>query len=215
MTAVSARPVGRPAAADRRALLAVANEEFVAGRRIELRALADRLGLSRTTLYRWYGTREELIGTIVAAGAEAIVRSARKSARGSGARALMETFDRINREIVSNAPLRTYLVQEGQSALRVLTRGDGIVQPRVVATIQEMIEEEVRAGRFRSPMPPATLAYAIVRLGEAFLYNDATAALRGDVDRLGEVEAALLGIEHAPTARRPPKPDRQRPTVAT
>jgi len=44
---------------------------------------------------------------------------------------------------------------------------------------------------------PATLAYAIVRLAEAFLYNDATAALRGDVDRLREIEAALLGVRPA------------------
>ena len=37
-------------------------------------------------------------------------------------------------------------------------------------------------------------AYAIVRLAEAFLFNDATAGLRGDVDRLREIEAALLGL---------------------
>ena len=37
------------------------------------------------------------------------------------------------------------------------------------------------------------LAYAIVRLGEAFLYNDAIVGIRGDTDRLREIEAALLG----------------------
>ena len=34
----------------------------------------------------------------------------------------------------------------------------------------------------------------IVRLAEAFLFNDATAAMRGEVDRLREIEAALLGV---------------------
>ena len=38
------------------------------------------------------------------------------------------------------------------------------------------------------------VAYAIVRLAEAFLFNDETAAMRGDVDRLRELEAALLGV---------------------
>jgi Tetracyclin repressor-like, C-terminal domain len=38
-----------------------------------------------------------------------------------------------------------------------------------------------------------TLAYAIVRLADAFLFNDAVADLRADVERLHEVQAALLG----------------------
>ena len=35
---------------------------------------------------------------------------------------------------------------------------------------------------------------AIVRLAESFLFNDAAAGIRGDVDRLRDVEAAILGI---------------------
>jgi AcrR family transcriptional regulator len=185
---------GRPAAADRDALIAMATEEFIAGRRIELRTLAARLGLSRTTLYRWFGTREELIGAMLADGAEAIVRAARKRSRGGGGQALLATFDAVNRLIASNVPLHSYIEQEGQSALRVLTRSDGIVQARVVAAIRRVIEEEVNAGRFEPPTSPATLAYAVVRLGEAFLYNDSPASLSGDVERLREVEAALLGV---------------------
>jgi AcrR family transcriptional regulator len=194
MSTAYARRGGRPAAADRDALIAAATEDFLAGRRIELRALADRLGLSRTTLYRWFGTREELIGEVLAARIETILRAARRRARGSGARALLATFDAVNREIASSAPLRAYLAQEGRSALRVLTGSDGIVQPRVVAAVRALIEDEVGAGDFRPPTSAGTLAYAVVRLAEAFLYNDATPAVSGDVDRLREVEEALLGI---------------------
>jgi AcrR family transcriptional regulator len=172
----------------------MATEDFLAGRRIELRTLAARLGLSRTTLYRWFGSREELIGTVLAEGAEAIIRSARRRSRGVGGKALLTTFDAINREIAANTPLHTYLEQEGQSALRVLTRSDGIVQPRVVAAIRCLIEDEVEAGRFEPPTSPPTLAYAVVRLGEAFLYRDHPVALSGDVERLREVEGALLGV---------------------
>ena len=75
---------------------------------------------------------------------------------------------------------------------------------------------DARAG-FRPPVDPATLAYAIVRLAEAFLFNDATAAVRGDVERLREIEAALLGVP-LPTSRprgrcrrRAPRPRRARP----
>jgi hypothetical protein len=67
-----------------------------------------------------------------------------------------------------------------------------------VARIAEMIEEEERAGNYEPPVEPSTLAYAIVRLAEAFLFNDAIAGIRGDVDRLRDVEAAILGV---PTSR--------------
>jgi hypothetical protein len=63
----------------------------------------------------------------------------------------------------------------------------------MVARVTGIVEDEVRAGRYEPPVEPATLGFAIVRLAEAFLYNDAE-GLRGDVDRLREVEAALLGV---------------------
>jgi hypothetical protein len=62
----------------------------------------------------------------------------------------------------------------------------------MVDRITRWIEEEVAAGRYEAPVEPATLAYAIVRLAEAFLYNDS--GMLGDVDRLREVEAVLLGV---------------------
>ena len=55
----------------------------------------------------------------------------------------------------------------------------------------------MRDETFHPPVEPSTLAYAIVRLAEAFLFSDTTAAMRGDVDRLREIEAALLGVDLA------------------
>ena len=86
------------------------------------------------------------------------------------------------------------LAQEQERALRILTSSAGIVQPRMVVAIEEMIDAEVRGGWFVSPVAASTLAYAIVRLAESFLYNDAIVGMRGDSERLREVEAALLGI---------------------
>ena len=113
---------------------------------------------------------------------------------GVGAGALLETLDRGARGLVQSAALRTLLAQEQERALRILTSSDGIVQPRMVAGYERMIDVEVEAGNFVAPVPSGTLAYAIVRLGEAFVYNDAAVGIRGDVIRLREVYAALLGI---------------------
>ncbi len=80
------------------------------------------------------------------------------------------------------------------------------MQPRAVACIAELIAAEVAAGRYDPPADPQTLAYAIVRLAEAFLYNDAVIGIRGDHARLREVEAALLGVpvRPGPTSPAPP-----------
>ena len=72
------------------------------------------------------------------------------------------------------------------------------MQPRIVELVTGLIRREVQAGGYRPAIDPATLGYSIVRLGEAFLFNDAVAGMRGDVDRLRDVQAALFASERAP-----------------
>ena len=195
MTAPSTAHVrrrGRRPAASREDVLAAALHAYLHGERVDVQAIAGELGLGRTTVYRWFGSREGLIGEVVVRAAEPLFDEARAGARGRGAAALLDTFDRINQGLASAPALRSFLELE-RDALRILTSSGGPVQPRMVAKIQGYIEAEMQRG-FDPPVDPATLAYAIVRLAEAFLFNDATAGVRGDVDRLREIEAALLGI---------------------
>jgi AcrR family transcriptional regulator len=196
MSATSARLErrrGRPPAASREDVLHLALNRYLHGERIDVQAIAAELGLGRTTIYRWFGSREGLVGETVARAAAPLFDEARADAGGRGGAALLDTFDRINRGLAAAPALRAFLELE-RDALRILTSSGGIVQPRAVAAIQRFIEEEVRSGAYDPPVDPSTLAYAIVRLAEAFLFNDATAAMRGDVERLREIEAALLGV---------------------
>jgi AcrR family transcriptional regulator len=184
---------GRPPAASREDVLGLALRRYLHGERVDVQAIAGELGLGRTTIYRWFGSREGLIGETVARAAEPLFDEARAAARGVGGPALLDTFDRINRALATAPALRSFLELE-RDALRILTSSGGAIHARAVAKIESFIVDEVRRGTYRPPVDPATLAYAIVRLAEAFLFNDATAALRGDVDRLREIEAALLGV---------------------
>jgi len=184
---------GRPAAASREDVLHLALNRYLHGERVDVQAIAAELGLGRTTIYRWFGSREGLIDETVARAAEPLFDEARAGAKGRGGDALLDTFDRINRALAAAPALRTFLELE-RDALRMLTSSGGVIHRRAVAKIEGFIEGEVQAGAYEPPVDPSTLAYAIVRLAEAFLFNDATAAMRGDVDRLREIEAALLGV---------------------
>jgi AcrR family transcriptional regulator len=195
------RPPGRPPAASREEVLEAAMHRYLRGGRIDVRAIANELGLGRATIYRWFGSREKLIGEVLFAAAEPLLAEARANARGRGGAALLDTFDRFNRSLADAPALRHFVEAERDAALRIITSGAGTLQPRIVASIAELIEEEIRGGRYLPPVETSTLAYAIVKLAEAFLFNDAVAGMRGDVDRLREVEAALLGVR-APKKRR-------------
>src|SRR5262249_48670645 len=183
---------GRPAAASREDVLEAALYRYLRGRRIDVLAIATELGLGRTTIYPWFGSREGLVGEAAGAAAEPLFDDARANADGRHGAALLDTFDRINRGLAAAPALRSFLELE-RDALRILTSSGGIVHSRAVAKIRSFVEE-ARTEGYEPPVDPGTLAYAIVRLAEAFLFNDTTAALRGDVDRLNEIEAALLGV---------------------
>jgi AcrR family transcriptional regulator len=194
MNTHSVRPRGRPAAATREEVIGAAMGQYVRGHRIDVQAIAVELGLGRATIYRWFGSREELIGEVLARRAVPLLKDARREAQGRGGAALLDTFDRFNRCLADAPPLRHFVEAERDAALRIITSGAGIVQPRIVSAIEELIDDEIRAGTYEPTVEPATLAYAIVKLAEAFLFSDGVAGIRGDVDRLREVEAALLGL---------------------
>jgi AcrR family transcriptional regulator len=184
---------GRPAASTREAALTLARKRFLACERVDVQAIARELGLARATMHRWFQTRELLLGEVLGSLGEERLLAIRADVGGSGADALIETLDRFNREVAATRGMRALFVQEQERALRILTSSAGAVEPRVVACIEGLLDAEVQSGNFASPTPPAVLAYALVRLGEAFLYNDAIAGIRGDTVRLRQVEAALLG----------------------
>jgi hypothetical protein len=132
-----------------------------------------------------------------------VVVRKRREVRRRGPEGLLEVFDQTNQALARSPALRRLIEQEHDSALRMLTSSGGVVQPRAVACVERLIAEQVAAGTFDPPAEPATVAYAIVRLAEAFLYNDAVSGIRGDHERLREVEAALLGIRRPRNSKGP------------
>jgi AcrR family transcriptional regulator len=185
---------GRPAAADRDDVLQAAVRRFRDGERIDMQALAREVGVGRTTIHRWFGTREDLIAEAMLVVAAPLLERARGKAGGSGGAALLDTLDRYNRSLTRGPALQAFLAAERDVALRIISASTGRVHPRTVAAITRIIEAEVAAGRYQPPIEPHKLAYALTRLGEAFLFTDVVDGRAADVDRLREVQAVMLGL---------------------
>jgi AcrR family transcriptional regulator len=188
---------GRPATASPDDVLALVTELYLEGQRVDITVVASRLGLGRATIYRWFGSREALLGEVIARELELLVERKRAEVRRRGAAGLLEVLDRVNRTLIRSMAVRRLLEQE-RTAMRIFTSSAGVVEPRAVGCIQALIEEEMMAGDYEPPADPATLAYALVHLRHAFLWNDATNGVRGDYERLHDVTAALLGIPRKP-----------------
>jgi AcrR family transcriptional regulator len=184
---------GRPATASPDDVLALVTELYLEGQRVDITVVAARLGLGRATIYRWFGSREALLGEVVAQQLELLVARKRAQVRRRGAVGLLEVLDRVNQTLTRSRAVRRLLEQERHAAMRLLTSSAGVVEPRAVACVQALIEQEMASG-YEPPADSATLAYALVHLRHAFLWNDATNGVRGDYERLREVQAALLGI---------------------
>jgi AcrR family transcriptional regulator len=185
---------GRRATASPEDVLALVSELYLEGHRVDVTVVAARLGLGRATIYRWFGSRESLVGEVVARELELLVARKRSQVRRHGPEGLLEVLDRVNQTLTRSRAVRRLLEQEHHGAMRMLTSSAGVVEPRAVACVQSLIEEEMALSGYEPPTDPATLAYALVHLRHAFLWNDATSGVRGDYERLREVQAALLGI---------------------
>jgi AcrR family transcriptional regulator len=185
---------GRPAAASREDVIDAGLYRYLRGRRVDVQAIAGELGLGRATIYRWFGSREKLLGEVIIRATEPVLAEARSGLAGKGGPGLLDTFDRFNRALADAPALRAFVEQERDASLRIIASGGGIVQPRIVELITGLIRDEVESGAYEPPLEPSVLGFAIVKLAQAFLFNDAVVGIRGDVDRLREVEAALLGV---------------------
>jgi AcrR family transcriptional regulator len=188
MTAASSAPAATPTTAFR-----AARRRYLAGERIDMRALAGELGVSRATLYRWTGPREQLISDVVFSLSDDVFEQAkRKTAHLSGAERLLGVFRLHVGALVSAPALQAFLRTETHAALRILTARDGSVQRRTVARLAELYRQEQAAGTFHPRADPDVLAYAVVRVTEGFIYNDAIAAVEPAVDEAATIVALLL-----------------------
>jgi diguanylate cyclase (GGDEF)-like protein len=172
---------------------AAAQRMFLMGQSLDMQALAGELGVSSATLNGWCGPREQLLGEILGSLSEELLRRAKADHReDSGAGRILAIYHQYVGALVNSRPLQVFLQQETHAALQILTSSEGYVQPRMVRMLHELLREEQEAGTLVPQTDLLNLAYAIVRLTEGFLYQDAVVATEPQVERAVRIVALLL-----------------------
>ena len=180
-------------ARSRRAAIDAATRIYLDGGALDMSALAEDLGVGRTTLYRWVGNRENLLGTVLA---EATVRTFHRAAadadRGGGVEHVLDVMHRFMRAVAAASPLQALSKREHLLFIR-LTMMPGPVETAAARMITEMLETEAAAGRMTLPLPAAVLGQAIVRLCDAHLYANLLGRDEPEIETALGLAAALLG----------------------
>ena len=178
-------------------IFTAAVDTFVAGQRLDMRSLARRLGVARATLYRRAGNRERLLDELLWWRARRLlVDQLRASGEMAGTERLVTVIGGVLRAITKDRPLRTFLTSDPETALRLLTGTRSTVHLGMASALEKLIDLERGRGSFDASLDTPTLAYAIVRISEGFLYTDPIADRAPDTDRaVTVIEALLAGLD--------------------
>jgi AcrR family transcriptional regulator len=165
------------------------------GRRLDMQGLADELGVSRATLFRHVGSREELLSQALWVLTErtlGIAAARWEAQRPAGELHAPGTGRHLNALVSRSKGLHRLLTDEPALALRVLTDPRGRVQAGTVAFIESLLRRDMAEFGLVSLVEPSALAYALVRMGESFVYGDVLAARQPDVATADRLQRALL-----------------------
>lgn len=176
------RPRATPADAFR-----AATTTWLRGQRIDMGALAASLGVSRPTLYKWCGGREQLLTDVLWSLTETIFDLAVASTgRLRGTKRVLAVAAKFMGQVTESPAMHAYVRNETHAAIRLITTRGGL-QDRLVDKIAAFLLAETERSDLRLNADPHLVAYAIVRVSEGFLYNDTIAAVEPRLDDAVEI----------------------------
>lgn len=169
-----------------------ARETFIAGQRIDMGRLAVRLGIDRTSLFRWVGNRDSLLSEVLwSLAVPTLSRADSAHADERGAERVAAVLTSFAQDLMTAEYFRVFLRREPARALRLLTTQDSEIQRRYVAVVEHLVRTELGDRPFGTGITPAELAYLLVRISESHTYAD---LITGDTPSPERVRTAFAFV---------------------
>lgn len=161
-----------------------ARATFIEGARIDMGRLATKLGVDRTSLFRWVGNRDALLSEVLWSLAVPTLEQAEAATRETeGAARVSGVLTHFAGDLITADYFRGFLQREPARALRLLTTKESEIQRRYVAVVEALVRQELGEQPFGRGVGAHDLAYLLVRISESFTYADLINGDRPSADR--------------------------------
>jgi AcrR family transcriptional regulator len=164
----------------------------LSSQRLDMQALAAELGVNRVTLYRWVGTREQLLVEVLWSMTQWRFDEIWGEVIEQPGSRVPEALRRWVKITVDSPGIRYLLYDQNDLAMRLLTLESGGFQPRLLALIRRLIEQDITDGRVASPLDLDELAFAVLRICESYIYLPVILKHETDPDAMMRVLQVLL-----------------------
>lgn len=170
----------------------LARRTFLAGDRVDMNVLAATLGVDRTSLFRWLGNRDALLGEVLWSLAEPTMTRIERATTATGSERITTVLGDFVTALIEAPYFQGFLKKEPTRALKILTTKDSHVQRRYLAVVEAMLEAERAAGRMHFDLAVHDLAYLVVRVSESFTYADLITGEQPSAERARAAFAFVL-----------------------
>lgn len=168
-----------------------ARRMWLKGERIHLASLSAELNIGRATLFRWVGNKDLLLGEVLWSLYEPLRIEAVNTTPGQGVDFVVGVYRHINSTLLHSEPLRRFIREDPEYALKILTSSQSTIHSRTVEANTRTLREQIAAGHLNPPLNVNSLSYFMVRLAESCLYSD---IINGREPRDEELEDACTAV---------------------
>ncbi len=179
----------------------LAKQSWLKTQRLNLGELAEELGVSRATLFRWIGNKDLLMGEIMWSIYRPTVMQARQQCLGSGVDYVVNVFREVNTVILNSQPMRNWLHADGQYALSILSSKTSTFHERMVQLNTELLNNETAKGLIEPAMNIDSLSYFMCRIGQACIFSEMILGQEPDLQQLEDACTAVRILLGGASAR--------------
>ena len=177
--------------------LDLAQATFLSGVRVEMATLAAQIGISEPTLYRWVGTREQLLDRVLERVSEEFLTLAIAQATGEGDKRVLDVVRRMMIAAAAFQPGRSFIAREQQLALRLVLGEAGAVHRSLSRALRGVIGETRPADQALALESKVDL---MVQVCTGLQWTAIAVGNDPQIDGAVEVVRALLAIGRTTTA---------------